>query len=268
MLKAIRQIFRPTPQPTRPPPALPDGQRVYAIGDIHGRLDLLNALIVAVEQDDSARPLADTTIILLGDLIDRGPDSAGVIAAARELQARRNVRIIAGNHEEMFLQSLENCETLRHFLRYGGRETVLSYPMDPATYADLSLEETQAMMRQIIPADDIAFLQGLEDSVELGDYLFVHAGIRPGVALCDQHPRDMRWIREPFLSHAGHHGWCVVHGHTISQEAELRANRIGIDTGAYMSGRLTALGLEGTGHWILETSDAKGGVTTSLREAA
>src|SRR5690349_3509222 len=117
MLKAIRQIFRPAPQPTRPPPALPDGHRVYAIGDIHGRLDLLNALIAAVEQDDSARPSADTTIILLGDLIDRGPDSAGVIAAARELQARRTVRIIAGNHEEMFLQSLESYDTLRHFLR-------------------------------------------------------------------------------------------------------------------------------------------------------
>lgn len=265
MLKAIRQILRPTPKPTRPPPAIPDGQRVYAIGDIHGRLDLFNALALAVEQDDQDRAPAGTTIILLGDLIDRGPESAGVVAAARELQGKRNVRIIAGNHEEMFLQSLDSSETLRHFLRFGGRETLLSYCADPEACHGLSVEETRAVMRQVIPASDIEFLCGLEDRVEIGDYLFVHAGILPGVAMCDQITRDLRWIREPFLSHAGDHGWCVVHGHTISEEPELRANRIGIDTGAYMSGRLTALGLEGTARWILEASDAKGGITASLR---
>lgn len=266
MLNALRQIFRP--KPIQPPPAIPEGQRVYAIGDIHGRLDLLSALVLAVEQDDRDRPSAHTTIILLGDLIDRGPDSAGVIAAARELQARRNVRIIAGNHEEMFLQCFDNLEILYHFLRYGGRETLQSYSAAPETWQDLSLEATQAMMRQAVPTADLEFLSGLEDRVAIGDYLFVHAGIRPRVSLCDQTTRDLRWIREPFLSHTGDHGWCVVHGHTISEMPELRANRIGIDTGAYMSGRLTALGLEGTARWIIEASDANGGIRTSLREAA
>lgn len=255
MFNLIRQIFRPASRPSRALPAVPHGRRAYAIGDIHGRLDLFEALVRAIEDDDRSRPAAHTTIILLGDLIDRGPDSAGVIALARELQARRDVHIIAGNHEEMFLQSLDDSDILRHFLRFGGRETVLSYPVDPLIYDDLSLDEAQAMMREMIPADDIEFLRSLDDWVEVGDYLFVHAGIRPRVSLIDQSIRDLRWIREPFLSHEGEHEFCVVHGHTITEEPELRANRIGIDTGAYMSGRLTALGLEGTERWFIEASD-------------
>jgi len=268
MLTTIRQIFRPVPKPSRPPPIIPDGQRVYAIGDIHGQLDLFNALINAVEQDDSGRTPAHTTIILLGDLIDRGADSAGVIAAARDLQARRNVRIIAGNHEEMFLQSLENSEILRRFLKFGGRETLLSYPVDPEACHGLSLEDTRALMRRVVPAADIAFLRGFEDRIAIGDYQFVHAGIRPGVPMSDQDISDLRWIREPFLSHIGDHGWCVVHGHSITDDPEFRENRIGIDTGAYMSGRLTALGLEGATRWIIEASNANEGIITTLRETA
>lgn len=266
MFNTIRQIFRPASKASRHLPAVPHGQRVYAIGDIHGRLDLLDALVGAIEDDDRSRSAAQTTIVLLGDLIDRGPDSAGVIALARELQARRDVRIIAGNHEEMFLQSLDDPEILRHFLRFGGRETVLSYPVDPKVYNDLMLDEAQAMMRETIPAADVAFLRGLDDWVEIGDYLFVHAGIRPGVPVAQQSIRDLRWIREPFLSHAGKHEFCVVHGHTITNEPELRDNRIGIDTGAYMSGRLTALGLEGTERWFIEASDT-GTVTTRTYQA-
>lgn len=255
MLRTLRQIFRPAPKPKRPLPAVPDGRRIYAIGDVHGRLDLFDALVAAIEDDDRNRPEAQTTIILLGDLVDRGPDSAGVIAHARTLQARREVRIIAGNHEEMFLRSFDDSDTLRHFLRFGGRETLLSYPVDRATYDDLTIEQARAMMRQVVPAADIAFLSSFEDSVEIGDYLFVHAGIRPGVDLSEQVTGDLRWIREPFLSHPGLHRWCVVHGHTITKEPELRASRIGIDTGAYMSGRLTALGLEGTERWLIQASD-------------
>lgn len=266
MLDAIRQIFRPSPKPTRLLPAVPDGQRVYAIGDIHGCLGLFDALVNAVEQDDRKRPAARTAIILLGDLIDRGPDSAGVIEAARKLQARRDVRIIAGNHEEMFLQCLENPEMLRHFMRYGGKETILSYSADPHILDDLTIEETRAIMRQVTPAADIEFLSGLEDMVEIGDYLFVHAGIRPGVPLPEQEIADLRWIREPFLSHSGEHGYCVVHGHTIAEVPELRTNRIGIDTGAYMYGRLTALGLEGTERWFIEARDTDGVIAANSYE--
>jgi len=251
MLNRIRQLFRTAPDCAQPD--IGPGERVYAIGDIHGRLDLFEALVAAIEADDAARGAADTTIILLGDLVDRGPASAGVIAAARALQARRKVRILAGNHEEMFLGSLDKLETLRAFLRHGGRETVLSYPVDPDHYLELTLEEAQALLRQVVPAEDIAFLRSFEDYISIGDYLFVHAGIMPEVPLEAQKTESMRWIREPFLSFKGDFGQVVVHGHTIIDEAEVLPNRIGIDTGAFASGRLTALGLEGTSRWLIET---------------
>ncbi len=269
MFNSIRQLFRAqSAAPPQPSAALPAGQRVYAFGDIHGRLDLFNALLETVEADDADRSAADTTIILLGDLVDRGPDSAGMIAAARQLAARRKVRFIAGNHEEMFLDSFDRIETLRHFLRFGGRETVLSYPVPLDIYRELTLEETQMLMQQVVPAEDLNFIRNFEDQVVLGDYLFVHAGIRPDVPLPGQDLRDLRWIREPFLSWAGDLGWCVVHGHTITDEPDVRSNRIGIDTGAYLTGRLTALGLEGTARWLIETADNEGVITTHSRQMA
>lgn len=235
---------------------VPEGQRVYAIGDIHGRLDLFEQLIAAIDADDAARPVAETTVILLGDLVDRGPDSAGVIDAAIAWGTRRRVRLLAGNHEEMFLDSLERTEVLRHFLRYGGKETVLSYPIDRTGYRELSLEQLQARMIEAVPRAHIDYLQAAEDAVLIGDYLFVHAGIRPGIALEDQSPGDLRWIRESFISDPRDHGCVVVHGHTITPAVEEMPNRIGIDTGAFQSGRLTALGLEGTQRWYLAARDA------------
>ena len=236
--------------------AVPAGQRVYAVGDIHGRLDLFEALIATIDADDAERGPAQTTVILLGDLVDRGPDSRGVIAAARGWAARRTVRMLKGNHEEMFLKSFSSLETLRHFLRYGGKETLLSYPIDARAYQEMSLEALQARLPALVPAADIALMEAMEDSIAIGNYLFVHAGIRPGVALDRQRHSDLRWIREPFIDHEGDHGVVVVHGHTITSEVEELPNRIGIDTGAFMSGRLTALGLEGTGRWYLTARDA------------
>lgn len=258
MLKSLRSLFRAAP--AAPLAAIPDGERVYAVGDIHGRADLFEALMVAIEQDDEARDPAKTTVVLLGDLVDRGPESARVIALAREWQARRAVRILMGNHEEMFLDALDSEEVLRHFLRYGGRETLLSYPIDPDVYTRADLAETRALMLGAVPQADIEFLRGFEAMVRIGDYLFVHAGIRPGVALEEQRVADLRWIREPFLSHPQSFGPVVVHGHTITGGAEARHNRIGIDTGAYASGCLTALGLEGTGRWLLEANETAGAV--------
>lgn len=257
MLNRIRQLFRPAPEPRAP--AIGPGERVYAVGDIHGRLDLLEPLVAAIEADDSARGSADTTLVLLGDLVDRGPDSAGVLAFARALAARHRVRILAGNHEEMFLGSLEKLETLRQFIKHGGRETILSYPVDPAVYRELTLEETQALVRDIVPEEDLAFMRRFEDRFVIGDYLFVHAGIMPGVPLDAQKTETLRWMREPFLSYRGDHGWCVVHGHTITEDVVVTPNRIGIDTGAYASGRLTALGLEGTARWLIETRASEDG---------
>jgi serine/threonine protein phosphatase 1 len=256
MFQALKQLFVRGEDAS--PAAVPPGQRVYAVGDIHGRRDLFDALVEAIDADDAAAGPAETTVVLLGDLVDRGADSAGVIALAREWQGRRTVRILGGNHEEMFLRSFDEIEMFRHFLRHGGRDTALSYGIDRAAFVKADLEEAQQLMRDHVPGEDIAFLESFEDMVTIGDYLFVHAGIDPRVPLDAQRRQDLRWIREPFLSHGESHGPVVVHGHTITDEPEDCGNRIGIDTGAFMSGRLTALVLEGTGRRYLEAVDQDG----------
>jgi serine/threonine protein phosphatase 1 len=247
---------------------IPEGQRVYAVGDIHGCDDQFAALIAAIEADDAARRAAETTVILLGDLVDRGPDSAGVLRRARAWQSRRKVRILAGNHEEMFLLAFTKRDVLKSFLRHGGRETLLSYPIDPAEFAEANFAETQRLMTAAIPAEDRAFMATFEDQITIGDYLFVHAGVRPGVPLDAQRLADLRWIREDFIDHRTPFGPIVVHGHTITAEVDIRTNRIGIDTGAYNSGRLTALGLQGPDRWLIEASGAGAAVTTSQRKLA
>lgn len=258
MLKSLRSLLRA--QKAAPPAALPPGKRAYAVGDIHGRADLFAALIEGIEADDAERGPAETIVILLGDLVDRGPDSAGVIVLARDWQSRRDVRILMGNHEEIFLDALESEEVMRHFLRFGGRETLLSYPVDPLAYGRADLAGVCELARAAIPQADLAFVRSFADRVRLGDYLFVHAGIRPGVPLDAQRLGDLRWIRETFLNHADSFGPVVVHGHTIYAEPEVRHNRIGIDTGAYASGRLTALGLEGTSRWTIEAREEAGAI--------
>jgi serine/threonine protein phosphatase 1 len=261
MFQALKQMFARGAD--APAPAVPSGQRVYAVGDIHGRCDLFEALVEAIEADDAAAGPAETTVVLLGDLVDRGADSAGVIALARQWQARRRVRILGGNHEEMFLRSFDELEMFRHFLRHGGRDTALSYGIDRALFLAAELEEAQQLMRDHVPAEDIAFLEGFEDMVTIGDYLFVHAGIDPRVPLDAQRRQDLRWIREPFLSHTDSHGPVVVHGHTITEAPEDRGNRIGIDTGAFMSGRLTALALEGTTRRYIEAYEIEDGTVVT-----
>ena len=261
MLSALRKLFGATEPATRP--AVPAGQRVYAVGDIHGCAAEFAALIAAIDADDAARGAAETTVVLLGDLVDRGPDSAGVVGLAQAWQARRKVRILIGNHEEMFLDSFDSIEVLRQFLRHGGRETLLSYPLDAAAYADAGFAETQDLMRAAVPKAERDWLAGLEDAVLIGDYLFVHAGIMPGVPLDQQKLSDLRWIREPFLSHRESHGSVVVHGHTITKDVDVWPNRIGIDTGAYASGKLTALGLEGEARWLLQTVKVEDAVSVS-----
>ena len=266
MLSKLRNLF--SAEPSAQSAALPAGQRAYAVGDVHGRADLFEALIEAVETDDASRGPADSLVILLGDLVDRGPDSAGVLRMAREWSARRPVRALKGNHEEMFLEAFDSEEVLRQFLRHGGRETVLSYPVDPTTYGAADLQETQRIMRQVVPAEDVAYMATMEDMIELGDYLFVHAGIRPGVPLDQQRVSDLRWIREPFNNAREDLGKTVVYGHTIYDEADLAPSRIGIDTGAFQSGRLTALGLEGTSRWLIEARAENGTLRVSQRSIA
>lgn len=260
MIRSLKQLFRPA----TPPPAtarVPEGERWYVIGDIHGRRDLFEALAAAIDADDAAAGPAETTVVLLGDLVDRGPDSAGVVALAREWGQRRRLRHLAGNHEEMFLESFEDAEMLRHFLRHGGRETVLSYGLDRDRYNAMSLEELQAEMARIIPEEDRAFLAAGEEWIETGDYLLVHAGINPAVPLADQRRSDLLWIRSRFLDHSGPFSHVVVHGHTIFDDVEDAGTRIGIDTGAYRSGRLTALVLEGSARRTIQAVEREGAIT-------
>ena len=190
MFNSLRSLFGP--KPSGPVPAIPAGERVYAVGDIHGRRDLFDAVIAAIDADDAARGPAQTTVVLLGDLIDRGPDSAGVVKLARDWSAQRHVRVLLGNHEEMLLSALESEDVLRSFLRYGGRETVLSYLEDRSAYHQADLAEALALLRAALPAGDLDFIRRCEDMIEIGDYLFVHAGIRPGVPLEQQRRADLR----------------------------------------------------------------------------
>lgn len=239
-----------------PPGAVPPGQRIYAIGDIHGRLDLLDELLVRIEADDAQRTSAETTLIFLGDLIDRGPQSAQVVERVRRLTlARDNVRLLAGNHEEVFLLALAgSLDALRFFTKIGGKETILSYGVDAAEYNDLDYPELMEALLARVPAEHRAFLENSEDMILIGDYAFVHAGIRPDAPLAEQSIKDLRWIRGDFLEHRRPLERIIVHGHTITDEVEWGANRIGIDTGAFASGRLSALGLEASSRWIIQAS--------------
>ncbi len=233
--------------------SLPEGSRVYAIGDVHGRLDLLDDLLEKIDADAASRPEAATTLIFLGDLVDRGPDSAGVVDRVMRLAAERpRVRALKGNHEEVFLRAVEGDKrALRLLFRIGGEETLLSYGVDRTAARRLEDDALIALIQRNVPDAHRAFLADMEDLIEMGDYVFVHAGIRPQTPLGEQNAADLRWIRSEFLDFAGPHGKMIVHGHTITEEVAIRSNRIGIDTGAFMSGRLTALGLQGRQRWFL-----------------
>lgn len=240
-------------------PSVPEGQRVYAIGDIHGRDDLFAEMIALIERDLAEKP-AEATLILLGDLIDRGPGSKQVIDRAIALSERLpGMRWLTGNHEEIFLKALEGDPKLvRYFVQIGGEPTIHSYGLRGDEYYSLSFEELAERLPALVPDAHRQFLARAEDLIRIGDYLFVHAGIRPGIAAENQTLGDLRWIREEFLGDRRHHGAMIVHGHTISEDVEERPNRIGIDTGAYRSGVLTAIVLEGSDRRYLQTGSKTG----------
>lgn len=250
------QFFRRRAIASKPEGRVPAAQRVYAIGDVHGRLDLLDALLAAIEADDARRGSAQTRIIFLGDLIDRGPSSAQVVDRAMELDAGPwNCQFLLGNHEEVFLQALSgDLKALAFFTRIGGRETIFSYGISEEEYRNSDYPELQALLIERVPASHIEFLQRFEDMIVVGDFAFVHAGVKPGQALTDQRTSDLRWIRREFLDHEDGFEKIIVHGHTITEEVEVRSHRIGLDTGAYSSGKLTAMGFEGGERWVLDTA--------------
>jgi len=233
----------------------PDGTRIYAIGDIHGRVDLLRLLHERIRDDAEGHP-GRRVLIYLGDYVDRGEQSRQVIDLVLEdsLAGFETVRLM-GNHEDMMSAFLEDPSVGQAWMFNGGDATLLSYRVGaPADLlGEARILSMQQKFRDALPDSHRAFLRSLVLYHIEGDYLFVHAGVRPGAAPEDQERQDLMWIREPFLSSKADHGYCVVHGHTIVSEPEFHPNRIAIDTGAYYTNTLICLVLEGDGHRVLQT---------------
>jgi serine/threonine protein phosphatase 1 len=240
----------------QPAPRGAAGHRAYAVGDIHGRLDLLDHLLARIEADIARRAPSRNHVVFLGDLIDRGPQSREVVERLLGWAPDRIEPVfLCGNHEEVLLRILAGePAVLADWLRFGGAECLRSYGLPPARLRGLNEADAIAAVRDAIPDAHRDFLASFADTFRFGDYLFVHAGIRPGLGLAAQEQKDLRWIRQPFLEDASDHGFVVVHGHTISEGVDERANRIGIDTGAYHSGVLTAVAVEGAKRWFLDTA--------------
>ena len=250
----FKKFFARAAEPEPQVYALPEGQRVYAIGDIHGRRDCLDTLIGMIDADNAARGRADTKLVFLGDLVDRGDDSCGVVERAMHIAQSPQTILLMGNHEEIMIRAWEgDRKAAGLFHRVGGRETLLSYGVTEIEYDSCDLGDLADLIGKYVPVEHIAFMRKFVDQWQCGDYLFVHAGIRPGVPLDEQRDSDLRWIRREFLDDPRDHGVMVVHGHSITEAVDEQPNRIGIDTGAFASGKLTALGIEGTEKWVLST---------------
>jgi serine/threonine protein phosphatase 1 len=238
----------PSIAPSSEHAALPEGHLLYAVGDIHGRLDLLEAILDRIEADARDSATAERRmLVFLGDYVDRGPDSRGVAdRLIGDLPQGFETYFLKGNHEAMLLDFLEDASSLDHWLRNGGAETMRSYGVNTESLIGFGApaEMWRTAFAAALPAAHLRFFRELKLSVSFGDYLFVHAGVRPGVPLAAQSEADLIWIRSPFLDYAAPFGKIVVHGHTPGKEPVTRSNRIGIDTGAFFTGRLTALRLE------------------------
>ena len=224
---------------------MPEGSLVYCVGDIHGRDDLLRDMAGRVELDMASRSFDSAVTVFLGDYIDRGPDSKAVIERLASGIWPTSIMALAGNHEEFLLTFLDEPGILDFWRSQGGLATLHSYEVDVGlAMVGRGFEEVQAAFTARFPKYHRDFLESLKVSTSIGDYFFCHAGVRPGMALDRQDRDDLLNIREPFLSSALEHGKLVVHGHTPAVAPEIRPNRIGIDTAAFVTGQLTCLVLE------------------------
>jgi serine/threonine protein phosphatase 1 len=244
--------FRPPIGRPKPSAATTGDRLVYAVGDIHGRYDLLERLLEKIDADaaDAVEAAPPPVVVFVGDYIDRGSDSRAVIDRAIRLKTdgRYEVRALKGNHEAALLEFLRDAKFGSTWAEYGGFQTLASYGVSPPTLRS-SMGDWEAVRRafaQALPASHLAFLSNLELTARYGAYLFVHAGLRPGVPLSDQQERDLLWIRDDFLQSLGPHEAVIVHGHTPEPAPFMGSQRIGIDTGAYATGVLTAVRLHGT----------------------
>jgi serine/threonine protein phosphatase 1 len=249
-----REAPSPAPEPNIPVASAPDGHRIYAIGDIHGRADLLDTMARTIEADLASDPVTSASAVFLGDYVDRGPHSARVLERLAQGDLPIPFVALRGNHEQMFLNFLEDPEYLSTWRQFGGLEALHSFGVDlrdareGRDYQRAHAELTEAMSPEVR-----TFLEQTATSYQAGDYFFCHAGVRPNVPLASQLDKDLLWIRDDFLRSTAYHGKVVVHGHTPVGEPDQRPNRINIDTGAYVSGRLTCLVLEGQNQRFLST---------------
>ena len=234
---------------------LPEGTRIYAVGDIHGRSDLLERVLAAIDADCKQRPIARPITVFVGDYIDRGPGSRNVLDLLLRWQRSGEAIFLRGNHETFLPRFLADPRSLDEWRQYGGLETLLSYGLKPSINPD---RDEQTMLAtefaEILPREHLEFLQSLELTFSCGDFLFVHAGVRPGVPIHEQTEDDLLWIRDDFLNWEQPFERFVVHGHTPVSEPDLRPNRVNIDTGAYATGQLTCVVIENAAiTWLADT---------------
>lgn len=233
-----------------PEASAPEGLRLYAIGDVHGRADLLAEMHLRIARDLARRPAAEWRVIHLGDYVDRGPDSARVLALLMACAVGGHAEFLIGNHDRFLRDFLEDPVGMDFdlWMLNGGAATLRSFGTDAAVaaWSPDPVGRRAARDRILSAMPGLAdFLAGLAPMRRHGDYAFVHAGVRPGIPLERQSLDDLTWIREPFLGSTVDHGAVIVHGHTPTAAVDVRPNRIGIDTGAVFGGSLSCLVLEG-----------------------
>jgi serine/threonine protein phosphatase 1 len=239
-------IALPFSKSRKSPPRLPEGHRIYAIGDIHGRADLLETIFLRIDADLALNPVTRSTEVFLGDYIDRGPASRQVLDQLVARSRTHETVFLKGNHETYLMDFLNDPTILKDWQHLGGLETLMSYGIRPWVNADADAQaQFAAALDRELPESHRQFLSHLKLSFTCGDFIFVHAGIRPGIRLEKQRERDLLGIRGDFLLCEDDFGKIVVHGHTPVQQADIRPNRINIDTGAFATGRLTCLKLQG-----------------------
>ena len=241
MLSALRSAK------SKAKPRLPDGIRIYAISDIHGCAHQLEQMLRVIDADLAHSRPYRAIEVYLGDYIDRGPDSRSTLDVLIRRSRRRNTVFLRGNHEAFLAEVFHDPSRIADWFRVGGMQTLLSYGLSPSP--NPHDEEQQAVVRELaaaMPQQHLEFLKRLRLTFTCGDFFFVHAGVRPGVPLAEQQEADLLWIREEFLRSQDHFGKYVVHGHTPVRSAEVLTNRANIDTGAYATGNLTLLSIQGS----------------------